>query len=103
MVNYTFHRKFLRFRAVRNDAGFEVEFKGMQRVHYAEAGRSVTFWAEPAILVHGEFKGRRGWLVAISTPSNWDDGTPLSEAERKLIQERSRDALKFMGVPHVAT
>jgi hypothetical protein len=100
---YAFHRKFLRPRAVSNDDGFEVEFKGMLKVRYSERGKSVTMWAEPATIQSGEFKGRRGWIVSISRPTKWDDGTPLDEPERSLIQERSRDALKFMGVPHVAT
>ena len=97
-----YHRKILRPRAVRNDAGFEVEFKGMFRVRYSEPGRSVTFSAEPGIIEVGQFKGQWGWHVAISGPTIWDHGVPLSEAERKLIQERSRDALKFMRVPHIA-
>jgi hypothetical protein len=63
----------------------------------------VTFWSEPIIIETGEFKGRRGSTIAISQPTNWDDGTPLTEPERSLVQERSRDALKFMGVPHVVT
>jgi hypothetical protein len=102
LMTYAFHRKFLRPRAVRNDAGFEVEFKGMVNVRYSELGRSVTFPAEPAILEQGEFKGAHGWYVAVSKPTNWDDGTPLTKPERELVQERGRDALKFMGVPHIA-
>src|SRR5580698_9222136 len=94
-----FHRKFLRPRAVRHDAGFEVEFKGMSKVRYSEPRRFVTFWAEPAVIEKGELKGRQGWLVAISQPSKWDDGTPFLETERDLIQERSKEALRFMGVP----
>jgi len=101
-MTQAFHRKLWRFRAVRNDAGFEVEFKGMVRVRYSEPGRSVTFCAEPAVIEQGKFKGRHGWLVAISRPTKWDDGTQLSETERVLIQERSKDALEFMGVPHIA-
>jgi hypothetical protein len=100
MMPHAFHRKLLRPRAVRSD-GFEVEFKGMVRVRYSEPGRAVTFCAEPAIIEQGEFKGSHGWLVAISQPTKWDDGATLSEAERALVQERSREALKFMGVPHV--
>ena len=102
LMAYAFHRKLLRARAVRNDAGFEVQFEGMLRVRYSEAGRSMTFPAEPATIEQGEFRGKRGWLVAISQPTKWDDGTLLRETERKLIQERTRDALRFMGVPHVA-
>ena len=102
-MSYTFHRKFLRPRAVRNDAGFEVEFLGMVKVRYREPEKSVTFWAEPAVIEQGEFKGKNGWIVAITRPTKWDDGTPLNESEHKLIQGRTRDALKFMGVPHVAT
>ena len=98
-----FHRKFLRPRAVRHDAGFEVEFKGMLRVRYSEPQGSVTFWSEPATIETGEFQGRQGWIVAISQPTKWDDGTPLGETERHLIQERSKEALRFMGVPHVVT
>jgi hypothetical protein len=97
-----FHHKFLRPRSVRNDAGFEVGFEGMLKVRYSEPGRSVTFSAEPVVIEQGTFKGRHGWLVAVSSPTSWDDGTPLSGTDRVLIQERSRDALKFMGVPHVA-
>ncbi len=62
----------------------------------------MTFCAEPGVIEQGKFKGRRGWLVALSRPTEWDDGTPLSETDRVLIQERSKDALEFMGVPHVA-
>lgn len=102
-MTYSFHRKFLRPRAVWNDEGFEVEFVGMFRVRYSENGRSVTFPAEPAVIEVGEFRGKRGWLVAISKPTSWDDGTPLSDAERVSVQERSKDALGFMDVPHVAT
>lgn len=102
-VPFAFHRKFLRPRAVRHDAGFEVEFKGMLKVRYSEPKRSVTFWAEPAVIEKGEFKGRHGWIVAISQPSKWDDGTPFLETERDLIQERSKEALRFMGVPCVVT
>src|ERR1017187_10683094 len=101
-MNYAFHRKFLRPREVHNDDGFDVEFKGMETVRYSEPGRSVTFCAEPAIIEQGQFKGRRGWLVAISKPTARDDGTPLTESELKLVQERGRDALRFMGVPHIA-
>lgn len=102
-VTYSFHRKLLRPRAVSHDAGFEVEFKGMSRVRYSEPKRSVTFWAEPTLIEKGEFKGQRGWIVAISQPSKWDDGSALGETERDLIQERSKEALRFMGVPHVTT
>lgn len=99
---YLFHRKILHPRAVHNDAGFDVEFRGMVSVRYSEPGRSVTFRSEPAIIEHGEFKGQHGWLVTISKPTNWDDGTPLSESERQMVQKRSKDGLKFMGVPHIA-
>jgi hypothetical protein len=78
-----FHRKLLRPRAVRRDAGFEVEFKGMLAVRYSEAKRSVTFCAEPAVIGKGEFKGQSGWLVAISQPSNWDDETPFFDPGAK--------------------
>jgi hypothetical protein len=102
-VPLAFHRKFLRPRAVRHDAGFEVECKGMERVRYSEPKRSVTFWAEPVAIQKGEFKGRDGWIVAISQPSKWDDGTPFLDTERALIQERSKEALRFMGVPCIVT
>jgi hypothetical protein len=98
-----FDRKLLRFRAVRHDAGFEVEFKGMEKVRYSEPKRSVTFWAEPAVMEKGKFKGQHGWMVAISQPSKWDDGTPFVDTERNLIQERSNEALRFMGVPCIVT
>jgi hypothetical protein len=98
-----FHRKLLRPRAVRHDAGFEVEFTGMSKVLYSEPKRSVTFWAEPAVIEKGEFKGQHGWRVAISQPSKWDDGTLFSDTERNLIQERSKEALRFMGVPCIVT
>jgi hypothetical protein len=75
----------------------------MLAVRYSEAKRSVTFCAEPAVIEEGEFKGQRGWLVAISQPSNWDDGTPFLNTERHLIQERSKDALRYMGVPCIVT
>src|ERR1700732_1348418 len=91
-MTQAFHRRLWHLRAVRNDAGFEVEFKGTVRVRYSEPGRSVTFCAEPAFIEQGKFKGRHGWLVAISRPTKWDDGTQLSETERVLIQERSKDA-----------
>jgi hypothetical protein len=102
-VTFAFHRKLLRPRSVRHDSGFKVEFEGMLKVRYSEPKRSVTFWAEPAVIEEGEFKGQRGWIVAISQPCKWDDGTPFGQTEQNLIRERSKEALRFMGVPHIAT
>ncbi len=102
-MEYTFHRKFLRPRAVRSDQGFDVEFRGMLAVRYSEGERTVTFPAEPVKFQYGEFKGRAGWMVAVSRPFTWDDGIVMSQSERALVQERSRQALDFMGVAHVAT
>lgn len=95
----TFHRKFLRPRAVKSDQGFEVEFRGMLAVRYSEEQRTVTFAAEPAVLERGEFKGHRGWMIGVSSPQHWDDGTAFGEAERDRIQDRTRQALEFMKVP----
>jgi hypothetical protein len=96
-----FQRKFLRPRWVVSDEGFEVRFLGMTKVRYSEGERSVWFWAEPVIIVQGEFKGQGGWQVALSKPSRWSNGMPLEEAEQKLVQDRTRDALEFMHVPYV--
>jgi hypothetical protein len=100
-MTHSFHRKFFRPGAVRNSAGFEVEYKGLFTVRYSEPGRAATFAADQAILEYGDYKGQRGRIVAISKLDNWDDGTPLSEAERKLIRERTEDGLKFIGAPHI--
>jgi hypothetical protein len=96
-----FRRKFLRARSVRANSGFEVEFHGMHKVRYSEAGQTATFAAEPAVLERGIFKGKRGWIIALSQLAKWDDGTAFSVEQRELIHRRSKDALTFMGVPHV--
>jgi hypothetical protein len=67
---------------------------GMSKVRYSEPTRP-----EPAVIEKGEFKGQHSSIVAISQPSKWDDGTPLVDPERNLIQERSKEALRFMSVP----
>ena len=100
-MSYIFHHKFLRPRWVYNEAGFEVRFVGMLEVRYSEKRGSVNFWAEPVVLERGEFKGRRGWLVGISKPSDWSDNTSLNDAEKKTVQDRTRDALQFMRVPYL--
>jgi hypothetical protein len=88
---------------VRSDAGFEVEIRGRDAVRYSEQGKAVTFGADLSIMERGEFKGKWGRIVAISKPCAWDDGTPLEGAEREAVQERTKEALKFMGVPHIVT
>ena len=97
----TFRRVFLRPRAVRADSGFRVEVLGMLRVRYSDAGRTATIPAEPVTIDQGQFKGKTGWAVAVSLLTKWDDGTSFSEEERALIQSRTKQALVFMGVPHL--
>jgi hypothetical protein len=101
-MKYVFHRKFLRPLAVRSEEGFEVAFRGMLAVRYSEGEKSVTFRAEPAVFDHGDFRGRDGWMVAVSKPRNFDNGVPMTEDECHQIQERTIQALKFMKVPHIA-
>jgi len=99
-MSFAFPRRFLRPQWVVSDSGFEVKFLGMIKVSYSEGEKSVWFWAEPAIMVRGKFKGRSGWLISLSKPSPWNDGTLLTQEERKTIQDRTRAALEFMHVPY---
>jgi hypothetical protein len=102
-MSHTFHRKFLRPGVVRGDAGFEVKTKGRDAIRYAEPGKAVTIGADLGIIERGEFKGKWGRMVALSKLRKWDDGTPLEGAERETVQERTREALKFMGIAHITT
>ena len=94
-------RAFLRPRAVRADSGFKVEVLGMTRVRYSYGERTATVPAEPILIDEGQFKGKRGWAVAVSLLTKWDDGESFSDEERELIQSRTKQALIFMGVPHL--
>jgi hypothetical protein len=48
----------------------------------------------------GEFKGRWGRQISLSKPSQWNDEVPLNDAERRVVQDRMREALKFMRLPY---
>ena len=96
-----FSRRWLRWRTVRNDDGYEVGFVGMKGrvrlLRYREAGKSLTIGAEPVKL-----DTMNGWGIHISLGqqylSKWDDGVPLTAQQQEAIRKRVPAALEYMRV-----
>jgi len=68
---------------------------------YGSRERKATISAEATLMEEGQFKGKRGGQYRVSLLTKWDHGKSFSDEERELIQFRTKQALIFMGVPHL--
>jgi len=95
-----FHRKWFRWRAVRDDSGYEVAFVGMDRrarkVKYSDGKRSITVAGEPVKVS----EKRWGLHFALQDRylGKWDDGSETTHEERETVRNRFRGALEYMRV-----
>jgi hypothetical protein len=102
-----FHRKWFRWRAVRNDDGYEVAFVGggyMRGFEIRYSGRegSRTVIGETARVSTSGGKFKRGLHLALEDHSlaKWDDGSETTAEEREAIRTRIHASLEYMGIPH---
>lgn len=98
-----FRKKWFRWRAVKNDEGYEVVFTEKfirgQKVKYSGPKRALTVVAE-SVMVGPNRKWGLHFALLDQYLQNWDDGTVTTAAERDAIRARLIEALKFMGVLH---
>jgi hypothetical protein len=101
-----FHRKWLRWRAVQHDEGYEVAFvraaNRVRKVRYSDALKSLTIGGEPVVMPGG--KGKRRWGLHFALQDRylqkWDNGSETTAAEREVIRTRIRASLEYMHVPY---